>query len=158
MDVLEIDAGADLSERFDISSNSDLKKYIDQKEMKIMPGMVVSIDPNNPGKLLVNTKAYDTKVAGIISGAGNVQTGMMMGQRGSVADGVYPVALTGRVYCFVDATDNPVRPGDLLTTSGTPGHAMKVIDYTKAQGAILGKAMSSLDKGKGLVLVLVTLQ
>ena len=81
-----------------------------------------------------------------------------MGQRGSVADGNYPVALTGRVYCYVDATDYPVKPGDLLTTSGTPGHAMKVTEYSKAQGAILGKAMTSLDTGKGLVLVLVTLQ
>jgi len=35
---------------------------------------------------------------------------------------------------------------------------MKVLDYAKAQGAILGKAMSGLDAGTGLVLVLVTLQ
>jgi hypothetical protein len=155
---IHIVGGADLSEQFDVTSNSDLKKYVDQEEMKIIPGMVVCIDPMNPGKLLVNSKAYDTKVAGIISGAGGIQTGMLMGQKGSVADGNYPVALTGRVYCYVDATDYPVKPGDLLTTSGTPGHAMKVTEYSKAQGAILGKAMTSLDTGKGLVLVLVTLQ
>ena len=35
---------------------------------------------------------------------------------------------------------------------------MKVTDHAKAQGAILGKAMSSLKEGKGLVLVLVSLQ
>jgi hypothetical protein len=35
---------------------------------------------------------------------------------------------------------------------------MKVANFTRAQGAILGKAMTSLDDGKGLVLVLVTLQ
>jgi hypothetical protein len=35
---------------------------------------------------------------------------------------------------------------------------MKVTDHTKAQGAIIGKAMSSLSKGTGKVLVLVTLQ
>jgi len=156
--VLQIAGGADLSERFDVSNNSDLKKYVDQEEMKIKPGMVVCIDPDNPGKLIVNSKAYDTRVAGIISGAGGVQTGMLMGQSGSVADGNYPVALTGRVYCYVDATENPVNPGDLITTSDTPGHAMKVTNYAKAQGAILGKAMSSLDSGKGLVLILVTLQ
>jgi len=44
----------------------------------------------------------------------------------------------------------------LLTTSDTPGHAMKVTDYPKAQGAIIGKAMSSLGQGRGLVLVLVS--
>ena len=81
-----------------------------------------------------------------------------MGQSGSVADGKHPVALSGRVYCMMDASKGAIRPGDLITTSDTPGHGMKVKDSHKAQGAIIGKAMSSLEKGKGLVLVLVTLQ
>jgi hypothetical protein len=68
------------------------------------------------------------------------------------------VALTGRVYVMADATNGAITPGDLLTTSATPGHAMKVSDHVKAQGAILGKAMTSLKEGKGMVLVLVTLQ
>ena len=90
-------------------------------------------------------------------GAGGLQAGMVMAQHG-VADGGHPVALTGRVWCWCEASAAPIGPGDLLTTSGTPGHAMKVSDYAKAQGAILGKAMSSLERGRGLVLVLVTLQ
>jgi hypothetical protein len=69
------------------------------------------------------------------------------------------VALAGRVYCNVDATAATVEPGDLLTTSDRPGYAMKAIDYPRAQGAILGKAMQKLEKGKkGQILVLVTLQ
>jgi hypothetical protein len=83
---------------------------------------------------------------------------MVMSQTGSIADGELPVTLTGRVYCWADAVSNPIEPGDLLTTSVTPGHVKKVTDYVKAQGAIIGKAMSSLNEGKGLVLVLVTLQ
>jgi hypothetical protein len=35
---------------------------------------------------------------------------------------------------------------------------MKVSDHLKAQGAILGKAMTALSEGQGMVLVLVTLQ
>jgi hypothetical protein len=35
---------------------------------------------------------------------------------------------------------------------------MKVTNSARAQGAILGKAMTELKTGKGLVLVLVTLQ
>jgi hypothetical protein len=35
---------------------------------------------------------------------------------------------------------------------------MKVIDHAKATGAIIGKAMSPLADGKGMVLVLVSLQ
>ena len=83
---------------------------------------------------------------------------MLMGQDGSIASGRYPVALSGRVFCLVDATIAAVAPGDLLTTSNVPGHAMKVTDHDRAQGAIIGKAMTGLREGKGLVLVLVTLQ
>jgi hypothetical protein len=83
---------------------------------------------------------------------------MMMSQAGTLADGQHPVALSGRVYCYVDASQGAIEPGDLLTTSPTPGHAMKAVDTAKAQGAIIGKAMTGLKEGKGLVLVLVTLQ
>jgi hypothetical protein len=71
----------------------------------------------------------------------------------------HDVALAGRVYCNVDATEEAVEAGDFLTTSSLPGHAMKVSDHARAQGAILGKAMTGLGKGsKGQILVLVTLQ
>jgi hypothetical protein len=146
-DVLEIQGGSDLSERFDIREAESLQ-----------PGMVVSIDPENPGSLRLSGEGYDRTVAGIVSGAGGVKPGMLMGQRETKADGKHAVALTGRVYCQADASNGAIRPGDLLTTSDTPGHAMKVTDHARAQGAIIGKAMTSLESGKGLVLVLVSLQ
>ena len=57
-----------------------------------------------------------------------------------------------------DASGEPVAVGDLLTTSATPGHAMKVADRTKAVGAILGKALHPLERGRGLVPILVSLR
>jgi hypothetical protein len=117
--------------------------------------MVVCIDPNNPGSLVVSTRTYDRTVAGIVSGAGGVKPGMLMGQKGSMADGATAVALSGRVWAWCDISNGPIQPGDLLTTSNTPGYAMKVSDYDKARGAIIGKAMSLLEEGTGLVLVLV---
>jgi hypothetical protein len=147
--VLEIAGGSDLSEPFDVNS----------QDKPVQPGMVVCIDAKHPGRLIRSSRAYDRTVAGILSGAGGVNPGLVMGQKGSAADGAHPVALSGRVYCLVDASGGAVEPGDLLTTSDTPGHAMKVRDPARAQGAVLGKAMSSLAAGrKGLVLVLVTLQ
>lgn len=146
-EVLQITGGSDIAEPFDIEATDVVEA-----------GMVLAIDSENPGKLRIAEKAYDRCVAGIVSGAGGIQPGMLMGQSGSLADGEYPVALTGRVYCWADASNGAIEPGDLLTTSDTPGHAMKVTDYAKAQGAIIGKAMSGLEDGKGLVLVLVTLQ
>jgi hypothetical protein len=145
---LQITGGSDLSEQFEISSECG----------EVKPGMVVCIEADNPGNLVVSSKRYDRTVAGIVSGAGGVKPGMLMGQKGTTADGEHPVALTGRVYCWADASNGPIEPGELLTTSNVPGHAMQVSDYAKAQGAIIGKAMSSLESGKGLVLVLVSLQ
>ena len=145
---MEITGGSDLSEQFDVGSSSD----------SIEPGMVVCIDPEKPGRLVLSRQPYDHRVAGVISGAGGVKTGMLMGQKGSIADGGMPVALAGRVYVWADATDDAIEPGDLLTTSSTPGHAMRVNDPTRAGGAILGKAMTGLSEGQGLVLALVSLQ
>jgi len=145
--VLEITGGSDLAEPFEIEATEAIK-----------PGMVVAIDPNKPGQLRVADKAYDHTVAGIISGANGVNPGLTMKQEGTVADGSFPVSLTGRVYCWVDASFGAIKPGDLLTTSDSFGHAMKVTDHAKAQGAVIGKAMSVLEEGKGLVLVLVSLQ
>ncbi len=146
---LAITGGSDLSEQFDINA----------LKMPVVAGMLVSIDPQNPGKLVLSHEAYDRKVAGIISGAGGVKPGMMMGQQGSIANGEYPVALTGRVYALVDTTEGgEILPGDLLTTSSVPGYAMKATDAEKRNGAIIGKAMTALKDSKGLVLVLVSLQ
>ena len=68
------------------------------------------------------------------------------------------VALSGRVYVKANTSAGPIAPGDLLTTSEIPGEAMKAADHQRAQGSILGKAMTPLDEGTGMVLVLVTLQ
>jgi hypothetical protein len=148
--VLEIYGGSDIAEPYSVAPASNIKPE---------PGMVVAIDPGQVGKLRVASAAYDRTVAGIISGANGVNTGLTLTQKGSVADGQLPVASIGRVWCLVDAdAGGAVQAGDRLTTSATPGHAMKASDTGRAQGAVLGKAMSSLDHGKGLVLVLVGLQ
>jgi len=143
---LAITGGSDLAESFEV--NAEI----------IEPGMLVSIDPARPGQMRISSKAYDRTVAGVISGAYGLNPGLTMGQERTMAAGHLPVALTGRVYTFSDVANGPIEPGDLLTTSDIPGHAMKVTDYTKAQGAIIGKAMSALSSGRGLVLTLVSLQ
>jgi len=69
-----------------------------------------------------------------------------------------PIALMGKVKCMVDATYAPILVGDLLTSSATPGHAMKALDLTRSTGTLLGKALGNLDAGRGLITVLVCLQ
>ena len=106
----------------------------------------------------LSTRAYDAKVAGVISGANGIDPGLIMRQENSIADGSHPIALAGRVWVWCDASKDSIVPGDQLTTSTRKGMAMRVKDRTRAQGAILGKAMTSLDRGQGYVLVLITLQ
>lgn len=145
--VLEITGGSDLSEGFEVAGDD------------VQPGMVVVIDPENPGRLKPSADAYDRRVAGVISGAGGVRPGMLMGQSGTIAAGRHPVALSGRVYVLADARERAIEPGDLLTTAAQRGHVMPVEDHARAQGAIVGKAMTGLRKGEsGLILVLVNLQ
>jgi len=142
--ILELGEGLDYAERFELSDN-----------LEIVPGAVVVIDPENPGKLKISGEAYDQRVAGIVAGAHGLGSGVRLGGNQFDRD----VALAGRVYCNVDASYGEVVPGALLTTSPTPGYAMVVRDYQKASGAILGKAMESLSAGhRGQILVLVTLQ
>jgi hypothetical protein len=144
--VLQITGGSDLAEPFDV-----------EDEVALEPGTVMSIDPENPGKLIPSGKAYDTRVAGIVSGAGDIRPGLTLRQDG-VIEGKSLVAIAGRVYCKAEAEADPIMPGDLLTTSSRSGYAMKATDMDRSHGAIIGKAMSSLKHGMGLVLVLVNLQ
>jgi len=146
-DELEIKGGSDFAENFDII----------ETKTEAVPGMIVSIDPNSTGKLKITTESYDKKVAGIISGANGVETGLFMGQEGSIADGDYPVALTGRVYVLANDQGGAIKPGDFLTSSSQAGIAMKAKDLQSAQGAIIGKAMTEISEN-GFVLVLVNLQ
>jgi hypothetical protein len=145
VNVLQINGGSDLAEPFEVE--------IDEVE----PGTLLVIDKKNPGSLRVSTVEYDHTVAGIVSGAGDIRAGITLGQNG-VIHGNTLVAIAGRVYCKAEALSSPIEPGDLLTTSNIPGHAMKATDMDRSHGAIIGKAMSSLKHGMGLVLVLVNLQ
>lgn len=143
--VLQITGGADLAEPFVMTAADAVE-----------PGTVAILDAENSGQLRVSATAYDPLVAGIVSGAGGINPGLIMQQEdATIAGESYPIALTGKVY--VKAV-GPIKIGDLLTTSDLPGHAMAATDRDRAFGATLGKAMSSLAEGTGLVLVLVSLQ
>jgi len=143
---VEITGGADLAERFATADNT-----------RIEPGTVMVIDEDHPGKLKVSDGAYDGKVIGIVSGAGGINTGLTLHQDGAL-EGDLVVAIAGRVYCQAEAHAAPIKPGDLLTTSSVKGYCMKATDRDQAYGAVIGKALTALDRGEGLVLVIVNLQ
>lgn len=135
---------ADCAEDFDIVETEDIE-----------PGTVMVLDQQ--GRLCSSSLAYDKKVAGVISGAGHYKPGLVLDKQIS-SNKRLPVALMGKVYCKVDAAYAPVEVGDLLTTSTTPGYAMKADNPLQAFGAVIGKALQPLNEGRGLIPVLVALQ
>jgi hypothetical protein len=136
--------GADCAEQFDTSSPEPPE-----------PGTVVVIDGG--GSLRESCDAYDRKVAGVVSGAGEFRHAILLDRQNHSEQRV-AVALMGKVYCKVDADLSPVEVGDLLTTSQTPGHAMKAMESAKAFGAVIGKALRPLKTGKALIPILIALQ
>jgi len=69
-----------------------------------------------------------------------------------------PMAMIGIVPTKVTTENGPIHRGDLLVTSSSIGYAMKGTDRGRMLGAVIGKAMSSLESGTGVIEVLVTLQ
>ncbi len=136
--------GADCAEEFDVKRNEQIDL-----------GTVLVIDEES--KLESCEKPYDKKVAGVVSGAGDLKPGLILGRKEGCTDRL-PIALMGRVNCKVDADYESIEVGDLLTTSATPGHAMKASDSMRSFGAVIGKALKSLENGRGLIPILVALQ
>ena len=122
---------------------------------KAEPGTVMVL--GNEGVISASQQAYDKRVAGVISGAGTYKPGIVLDKKETSANR-QPVALMGKVFCKVDAQFGAIEVGDLLTTSPTPGHAMKSSDPFKAFGAVIGKALRPLIEGQGLIPILIALQ
>jgi hypothetical protein len=136
--------GADCAEQFDAYD-------VNAPE----PGTIVVIDDD--GRLRECRDAYDKRVAGVVSGAGEYRPAIVLDRRASSKKRI-SVALVGKVYCKVDADPAPIGVGDLLTTSMRPGFGMKASDATQAFGAVIGKALRPLRTGQGMIPILVALQ
>jgi hypothetical protein len=119
------------------------------------PGDVLVVDPDHPGKFLKSAEPYSTAVTGVYSTRPGV-----VGRRQSTpaSPDEVPMAMIGIVPTKVSAENGSIRPGDLLVTSSTVGYAMRGTDRSQMLGAVIGKALGSLDSGTGVIEVAVTLQ
>jgi hypothetical protein len=137
-----------------ILHNADGAEEFDVDDESVEPGSVLVIEAET--RLRIADRPYDRRVAGIVSGGGGTRPGIVLG-RNREGNRV-PVALFGKVGCKVDAVYGAIAAGDLLTTSATPGHAMRAEPGECAHGTVIGKAMSAHNAGRGLIPVLVGLQ
>ena len=137
--------GGDYAEAVDVSG--DLKHY--------GPGDVLAIASSSNGDVEKASEPYSTMVAGIYATKPGV-----IGRRQTTikSSDEIPMAMVGIVPAKASTENGPIHKGDLLVTASTPGYAMKGTDRSRMLGAVIGKAMGSLDSGKGVIEVLVTLQ
>lgn len=155
--VQEMAVNANISVAGDIQlTNADVAEDFDIAGPDRVPSGTVMVF-GSEGALSESDRAYDKRVAGVISGAGDFKPALILDKR--LSDNKrQPVALMGKVFCRVDAQFGRIDVGDLLTTSATPGHAMKAGDPLQAFGCVIGKALQPLVAGKGLIPILVALQ
>lgn len=128
-------------------------------------GDVVVINPGKDREVIKCSKEVDVSVVGVISGSPHFSLGDKEKANKLEPDKNYQyIALKGLVYANVNSDYGEIKSGDLLTTSPTPGHAMKAkpVDEVDGypvypQGCIVGKALEPLKSGKGRILILVCL-
>lgn len=154
---MRLDASGNLTVAGNIAATyQDVAEWVPSTQ-ELPAGTVVVLDAARTNHVLASSSAYDTKVAGVVS----AQPGLILGVAG---EGKVMVATTGRVRVKADATRAPIKVGDLLVTGETQGVAMKSVpvELGGAQfhrpGTIIGKALETLEKGTGEILVLLSLQ
>lgn len=134
---------------------ADVAEFVPTHGDVPQPSDVVEIDPDRPKHFRLSREANSTRVAGVISTKPGVT---LNADSGATADVSGPaLALVGRVPVKVTDENGPIRAGDLLVTSSTPGHAMRAPDSPKP-GTVIGKSMERHTKGSGTVEVLVMLR
>ncbi|MCA9952003.1 MAG: hypothetical protein KDE48_20275, partial [Anaerolineales bacterium] len=118
----------------------------------LAPGDVLAIGED--GRLIRTTEAYQPTVVGVYSTQPGFVGGMPVEGE---AVGKVPLAVVGVVPVKVSAESGAIQPGDMLTASSTPGHAMKALSNAP-QGTVIGKALEPLKGDTGVILMLVILQ
>lgn len=135
----------DASDNQDAGDGFDLAEWFPSSQ-ELVPGEVVSVDTSGPGYVKASESAYDSTVLGIVS----TEPGITLGEPADVS--AAKIALAGRVPVNVNNENGAIVPGDYLTTSSTPGEAMKATEA----GPVIGVALDSFDGTSGQVLVKVS--
>jgi hypothetical protein len=136
--------GADFAEYLDATGNRAAYE----------PGDVLVVSPDQDRAVALADTPYSTAVIGVYS----TDPAVMGGGRYLPDDGktdMLPVGIVGIVPVKVSAENGAIHRGDMLTTSSTPGYAMRATEYVP--GAMLGKAMGELNSGTGVIEVVLLL-
>ncbi|GAC1500615.1 MAG: hypothetical protein NVS1B10_04340 [Candidatus Saccharimonadales bacterium] len=149
-DLLSLDntGGLRIAGSLTTSATPDISEAIPSAD-DVTPADVVKADPKNEVHAVKSNGAYDSGTIGIVSdGTSAFKINSNSHDVNSAPPGKYLV-LAGRVPVHITNEGGNVKPGDYLTTSSTPGYAMKA---NKA-GPTIGKALGFFNNSSGTVMV-----
>jgi hypothetical protein len=133
------------------AGGADFAELVPARQPGLEPGDVVALDVN--GRLMRCFRERQASVMGVVSTKPGYQSDLWKNVDRSEK---VPLAVSGIVPVKASAVNGPIRPGDMLTPSAVPGHAMR--SRKVVPGTIIGKAMEGLESGEGTVLMLVMLR
>ncbi|HPW56946.1 MAG: hypothetical protein KA072_14650 [Thermoanaerobaculaceae bacterium] len=145
--------GVDIAEAFEVEG--ELSEY--------EPGDVLVISEHSDARVEKSSSPASMRVAGVYA----TMPGVILSRRGTAEDlgSSIPMGVLGVIPTKVTDEGGPIRRGDLLVTSSTPGHAMKATAVMiegvalLPTGAVLGKALQPFEgPGSGLIEVLVNVR
>jgi hypothetical protein len=131
------------------TSSADVAEWV-PVNASVEPGDVLELDPDHPHAYRVSTSPCSSLITGVVS----QQPGVVLGA-GTKTEARALLALVGIVPVKVTNEGGPIRPGDLLVSSSTPGHAMRWSGSEPCPCALVGKALEPMAKENGVILVLL---
>ena len=139
-------SGADVAEAFAVVGN--VTEY--------EPGDVLVIAPGHSRTVTKASTPYSTAVFGVHA----TKPGVLLTERDVDSDmsDLVPMGVVGVLYTKVTNEGGPIKAGDLLVTSSTPGHAMKADPAKLGFGMVLGKALEDLTVPTGVIQVFVNVK
>ena len=135
--------GGDLAEQFDLADGGEA-----------VPGRVMVVVGDD--RVRQSEAPDDTRVAGVVCGAGSYRPGLVLDAR--VDSARCAVALTGKVWCWVDADRASVALGDLLTTLFTEGTPCGPATRAARSAPCSARRSVASGSGRALLQVLVGLR
>jgi len=136
------------------TGSADVAEWVQVSE-PVEPGDVLEIDPTRSEHYRLARGPCSDLVAGVVSTAPGVVLGTP--PHPSHLTSHAQLALLGIVPVKVTDEGGPIRPGDLLVSSPTPGHAMR---WDPEQGGecgagLVAKALELHEEERGLILALL---
>jgi hypothetical protein len=130
------------------TASADVAEWVHVSE-PVDAGDVLELDPANPGAYRKSRGGCSQLVAGVVS----TEPGLTLGER--LQGDRAPLALAGIVPVKACVEGGSIEPGDLLVAASVPGYVRRRDEAADAECGLVGKALTALVSGDGLILVLL---